>query len=206
MPLAPFLHDLFDTGHVRVDAVREFAAEEIAAADREQATRLLVERERLVRQAFPGQAPKLEIDAAIWAATILWRACQAAVFRDLGQEHLAQMLSPACPLVSLPAAHYSVDLALVFLPDLERFASAASASDPLCTHLRRLGQAWPLSSVGMRLESAPDIAPLLQPENLFQYYVDRVLARQDAARRADPRVEAAVAIARGAHPDLPRGK
>lgn len=194
MPLAQFLGELFNDGHVHVDRVAP-----IAADDAEQAWLALVEREQLVRQNFFGRAPDMDRAAAIWGATVMYRCCQAAVFRDLSAEDLDALLAERCPAKNVAAAHYSVDLSLVFLPDLARFTVAAAADDPLCADLRRIAADWPLSSVGMKLETAPDIEPLLSSENLFRYYVDRVIARVDESRRSDPRVEAAVAAVFGAH-------
>jgi len=198
MVFARFLGELFQEGHVLVDHPNP-ASIEIESDDRDSASRLLAERERFIRQGFPGPAPSLDPSAAMWGATTMYRACQAAVFRDLSADDLDRFFPQKCPGQLTAASHYSVDLALAFLPDLARFTTTAAADDPLCIHLRRIGADWPLSSVGMKLDKVPSVEALQSSENLFKYYVDRVIAKADASRRSDPRVESAVAAVFGAH-------
>jgi hypothetical protein len=91
----------------------------------------------------------------------------------------------------MPARHYSVDLVFQFLPDLTKLAGHVMAGDPLVEHLRNWANQWPLSSVGMNDVSPESLCGVAEHVGLLQYYVDRVIARRDVARLADPLVRSA---------------
>lgn len=152
---------------------------------------------------FPGAAPELDVDAALYGARLLYRGAQGAVFRDLGEETLrAGFDLPAPSDAEGAVAQYSVDLALRFLPDLHRMARAFSASDPLVGILDGVACRWPLSSVGV-----PDVTPvslgaIATCPGLMRLYVDRILLSGDGGRLDDPRVADAARRAIGAHDEL----
>src|SRR4051812_12480298 len=122
MSLTTFLQSLLDHGRLRV--ARPDRVE--SAADLKSATRVLLDFEQAWRLEFPGEAPPLDQPAAIWAARMLYRAAQGAVFRDVDEGTLKNGLSLPCP-TSCDAAslHYSVDLTFRFLPELATLARGA---------------------------------------------------------------------------------
>ena len=198
MPLDRFLRDLFEHGRLKVEPPRgKLSAEERAAAEH-----ALTEQETLLRQEFPSLPPPLDLPAAMWAAEMFWRACQLAVYRELDAAAIEELLSAPCPPCSPASGHWSVDLVFRFLPDLARHAARAAEGDPLVVRLRDWAANWPLSSVGMAGIEPRRVADLATDRGLVQLYVDRILAKKDWSRLAEPAVQAAVRSSLGAHQNL----
>ncbi len=199
MSLDAFLRDLFDDGRVVVPSPEgDEGAAELAAAG---AT--LDEFEHGWRLEFPGMAPEWRCDVALHGARLLYRAAQAAVFRDIDETALRSGFDLVAPAdLENASAHYSIDLALRFLPDLMRITQGAAAKDPLVELLGTLACRWPLSSVGVPGAVPASIDVIAGHPGLLRLYVDRVLGSHDAARLADDRVVEAARQAIGAHADL----
>ena len=193
--LARFLEALRDDGRVRVGT----EAPDANARDAEEA---LLAWDRTVRAEWPGPAPELDGDVALRAAVLMYRACQLLVYRETPAEAVQQAF--AAPLAKTRTASnlYSVDLTLRFLPGLHAMARAASPGDSLTLALRKLGEDWPLSSVGMPECVPASVDAILSDPGLRQVYVDRILERGDASRLSDPRVKEAVREAVGEHAAL----
>lgn len=198
MSLRSFLIALQETGRVRVptpDARQAPNADEAAEAI-----------ERLDRQArleLAFDAPPVDFRAASWAANVLYRACQFLVFREAEPGAVRQALSAAGPEPVTPEVVYSVDLTFRYLSDLMTLARAAAIEgDPLVDTLLGLARAWPMSSVGMRDVGEVHVEAFIGHPALRQLYIDRVIARRDLSRLADPRVREAVREAIGLYPQL----
>ena len=78
-------------------------------------------------------------------------------------------------------------------------APNARAHRPALTNLLR---PWPLSSVGVAALAASPVESFWSDASLRQIYVDRVIARADLARLAEPGVRAAARAALGLYPAL----
>ena len=154
------------------------------------------------RLSLGGEAPALEMEVAIWAATLLGEAARLAIARELGAAEIAQVLTRQCPRPRSEVVDYSADLFFRYLPELTAWVERLAGDDPLLDHLRRLGGEWPLSSVGMRGLRVGCIEPFVVHPALRRLYVDRILAAGDVGRLTDPRVAEAVRAALGAHPEL----
>jgi hypothetical protein len=176
------------------------------------------------RLEFPGRAPPLAETTAVRSAEVFYRACQFAVYRDVDAQTVATLFTEpvhesidggANGKPATAADHYTVDLVFRFLPELYRLAHRAASADPLCDGLRLWAAEWPLSSIGMAAigaastnpmtkgEANPDdLATVCNDEGLLRLYADRVIARRDTSRLADPRVRAAVRTALGHFDDL----
>jgi hypothetical protein len=196
MSLGEFLARLQESGCVRV--VRDEAGPRPGDVER-----VLREVDAATRLELADGLPALDLPAAVWGVALLYQGCAALTYRDLDAAAVARRLGRACPSSGdAPATHYSVDLALRALPDLFDLARGLAAADPLLGDLRRVGQQWPLSSVGCEGIGGVDAAPLLAAPGLCLLYVDRILRRDDATRLADPHVARAVAAALSGHPEL----
>lgn len=197
-----FLAALMDSGRVEVAASGE--TRELAT---DLADEVLRECDRVARQQLAFTPPPLHMAAARWAAELLYRACQALVFRQLDAATVKQSLAAACPAALDASIVYSADLTLRYLPDLAALVRGIAEHDVLVEELRRIAAAWPLSSVGMPSLNAEqlDAAALdifVADDCLRQLYVDRVIARRDAARLAHPAVAEGVRQALGMYTDL----
>ena len=195
MQLSCFLTGVFEQGRAVVsqeDAIWDDAALE-----------LLKETELAARANAPGTAPRFDLAAAQWAAEIIYYACQALVCRHLGPEKVQERLRRPCPEpVSSPAAIYSADLLLRYLPNIWQLAKRIAADDPLVAELRGIGAQWPLSSVGIEGIEQVDASPVLGHPTLQQLYVDRIIARNDQTRMKEDFFAKQAAKAVGAHREL----
>lgn len=191
-----FLHSLRGSGEIVVTSEPPPPENEVTAA-------ALREHEAILRRELPPSPPPLDIGAAYWGATKLYRACQLLAIREAPAELVHEALTERYDSGSGPAVDYAVDLTFQYLPSLFRLAERVAAADPLLDDLKRLGADWPLSSVGM-----PDVAPartehaFLDHPCLRRLYVDRILATKDASRLSDETTRASVRAALGAYPEL----
>lgn len=204
MTLAEFLRQLQDSGDLVFDSAEPLNLDSAAEADAIQQLLALDERRRLE---MPGAAPRLRVEPALWAARVVFRACQFLVCREAPAARVEADLREPCPGQPGPEQTYSVDLVLRRLPDLIKRASHIAEADPLVEQLLALAWNWPLSSVGIALEispgaAEPDLSPILADASLRQLYVDRILATGDDSRLHRPKIRAAVENALGAHPEL----
>lgn len=197
MILTSFVENLFETGRVKVNAPAE-----IESADFEAAREVLVRTEQLRRQELPGDLPDFEIEPALKAAELLFRGAQFQVHREINIEFVEAAFAERISDDQTPATHYSVDLCFRYLPDLHRLASAASSDDPFLTAILQLAADWPLSAVGLPVTAGKVWHPALQHRALQRMFVDRIIARNDRARMADPRVHEKIRAVIGAHPEL----
>lgn len=166
------------------------------------ARRVLAELESHWRWEMPGRAPPFDGDAGLWGATLFYRACQLTVYRELGAEVIEREFATMPPTSLDASSHYSVDILLRFLPQLAVFAQRAATGDALVSALRRVGQAWPLSSVGMPGLGVTDAHVITAHPSLLALYVDRIINTKDATRLSDERVRDAVSAAVGMHTSL----
>jgi len=197
--LPAFLHSLLKTGHVQVSQPEQ----DEPLSGTLDTDKLLSDFEQSWRLDFPGEAPSFHGPSAGWAAKMLYRAAQAAVFRDISEPVLRDRLGVACPQVGDGTGrHYSVDLVFRFLPDLAALARHNSPEDPLLRVLQSWANQWPLSSVGMKGVETVDMGAIAGHRGLLQLYADRILAREDFSRLSDPRVQAAVRESVGAYAEL----
>lgn len=189
MSLPFFLRAIYETGRVPVDdpdAPLETSAAEVDA--------LLAAFDTRSRDELAFTAPNFTPEAARWSAALIYRGCQALVYRRLDEPAVKEMLGTPCPAPLSPAVIYSADLVLGGLPELATMARAVAENDVLVGELRRIGAAWPLSSVGMPQITANQLDQdaleiIMRDRSLRQLYLDRVIARRDRSRleRSDVR-------------------
>ncbi len=191
-----FLDQLFHTGQVTVPVpgtnfdLSQSLGEQIRLFDRS------------ARANLAGEAPPLEMEAAVWAATLLAGAARLAIARDLGAAEVQKVFAKPCPKPRSPSVDYSADLFLRYVPDLLGWVTRLASGDPLVEHLRRLAEQWPLSSVGIHGLKIGSLDSFIGHPSLRQLYIDRILQRGDASRLSEPRVAAGIRTALGAHPEL----
>jgi hypothetical protein len=153
-----------------------------------------------LRPSLAFEPPPLSVPAGEWAIRVLHRACQALVYREIDANAVRTGLALTCPVPPSPRTCYSVDLAFQFLPELISLARGIAEQDPLVEGLRKLAEAWPLSSVGVRgLGDDLDVAPFIDDPSLRRLYADRIIERKDISRLKDPAAREAVREALGEH-------
>lgn len=197
MFLTQFLDELLTQGEVAVTR----RPDTFEAVDLEAATVVLGDYYADDALDLPHQAPDFEPAAALWAAQYLYFTVQLTLVRELDEAVMAERL-PDYPHEPTPAALYSADLLLRYLPDLLGLARGLAPGDALVARLQRLAAHWPLSFVGQPGADAPEPAAearLLAHPALRQLYVDRIIRTQDRARAARPPLRPLVHAALGAH-------
>lgn len=181
---ARFVDALLDTGKVTVD---EISGETTTAEEYALVRQSIREFETSYRLDLPATPPALDLDVAVWAAEVIYRVCQLVSYRQYGIEHLSQY-STGTRLAPSIETDYSVDIFFRFLPSLARHAKTIAQEDPLLEFLVKLGNEYPLSSVGMTNCPAKINTQVLGHECLRKLYIDRVIRRSDTGR-----IETAVA-------------
>ena len=193
MSALDFVQSLADTGRVIVPPALD------PPADLEPAVRML---DDMARADLAFEAPPLIPAAAQWALTLLYRGCQALVYRQIDAAAVSDGLSQPCPEKPSPAVHYSVDLSFRFLPDLFKLSRGVAREDPLVEGLLALGTQWPLSSVGIGEIEVAEIDSFFFDPCLRSLYIDRIIAREDHSRLNHSGVRQAIREALGAYDDF----
>jgi hypothetical protein len=121
MLLTSFLQDLLTTGSITLSS----QPNPFEAADLEAAENLLRDYHAEDCLDLPRTAPVFEAAAALWAAQYLYYAAVLAVVRELDEAAIAAHL-PEFGGQASPAASYSADLSLRYLPDLLQLAAVAA--------------------------------------------------------------------------------
>lgn len=196
MTLGEFLRDLFEGKRTRVAAPYDLGEIEIS-----EAREFLANFESLYRLNIPGEPPRLDLEAALWAAVHYYKACQYAVFREHGPDFAFTPAERAIAALESPDSHYSVDLVFRFLPDLMAFCRSAT-EDPLHQELLKWARQWPLSAVGIIEAHEVDIAPLLGSASLMQVYADRAIESGDVRALQSARGAQAIEESLGLYQEL----
>lgn len=198
MGFSEFLNELFAEGRVAVARPAPLDAEEAAAA-----IEVLEAQEQIVRLDLPAGAPEFGRTAGLAAATQFYRACQIAMFRDVGEEAIAELAKENIDGWERAAVHYSIDLTFRFLPDLVRIARTLATDDPLVNLLLGWARRWPLSSVGIvDVGDELQLGPIIESNALLTMYVDRIVSRGDRERVQCEPVRIAVRRALGLYDNL----
>jgi hypothetical protein len=141
--------------------------------------------------------PEFHETAAQWGALMLLRAAWAYLFRETDPKEVVTEFQSKLPDPDNPAAHFSADLTLCWLPDYFRLAQAIADHDPVLAALNQLGGQVPLSSIGVG-DCAPDeaaLATLRQHPGLWRAYLDRILRLRDRQRLEHPLVQESMPLA-----------
>jgi len=180
--LVSFVKDLREAGRVVVGP--EPLTTEILTQCQDE----LRQTDELARLELPGFPPPISMNAALWAAGVMYWACQCMVYREIQPEAVKHSLAFPCPVKLGPAAAYSVDLTFRHLPKVIALAGGLAPDDPLVAGLKDLARAWPLSSVSVAGLGEVSVDSFIDDPCLAQFYADRILATKDTARAEDPRV------------------
>lgn len=197
MSLTGFLQDLLNDGCATLEQ-----PEPVTTEDRAAAAEILQAFECCWRMEFPGDPPPLSLPAAVWAAEMLFRACQCLMFRAIDADGVRELLGVPYSGEQSASEHYSVDLTFQLLPDVVRRAENVSRDDPLLAILREWAGQWPLSSVGLQHVQPQTLQPVVSHPGLRRLYVDRILQRNDYSRLNEPQVVSEIRTVLGAHHEL----
>ena len=166
---------------------------------------LLLTIDETCRAESGDDAPAFSETAARWSARMFYQLCQFVVCRDIGEEKIAEACAVACPGARESETDWSVDLIFHNLPGLYQLARHLSNSDPLVQQIKRLGQTWPLSSVGMPDLNELQLGSFIGHAQLRRLYADRIIAANDVSRLGDSRVDELLRADLGIHHGLAPG-
>ena len=152
-------------------------------------------------QEMPATVPDFDLTAACWAAGYLYRAVQFILLRELDETIMQEYLLPYEGEHS-PAAVYSADLTLRYLPDLFNLAKGLSPHDPLVKQMQETATAWAFSAAAIPLETNPDITVIMSHPSLKQAYIDRIISAKDLRKCRRPECYPLVQEALGSYSDV----
>lgn len=191
------ISDVFDAinqGSVVVVGTSDTHA--ISPTDEDRLRTLIRKTDRLARSDAPGDAPPLCDRSACWAAQTLHFLCRTLLDRIDVATELPADLAANRPSGTSASEHWSVDLVLRVLADIDRRCAGANQLDPLRTTIRELAAHWPLSAIGIQTDLSPkSMSVVLSHPTLRRILVDRIVARGDADRATLPCVADEIAAA-----------
>ena len=136
----------------------------------------------------PFSTPKYNAESALWAAKIVYTACQILLYREHKEAELTDLL----PLFSQPItteAILSADLCLRFLPQILAEAKLIDPEDHVIPILENILNQCHYSGIGiiLALENL-DFDPIFSNPCLEQLYIDRVIETKDRKRAELPQM------------------
>ncbi len=191
MKLVQFISDLIQKGQVTLqEEIQPFMEEDL-----EQTALFLASFYKYDAQNMPLAAPDFHAEAAVWAASYIYRSVQLILVRKHGDEVIERELQ-AYRKPKDAEAVYSADLCLRYLPQLFSLAKGISPNDPIILNLRQTAKDWPFSCVGVDLD---EFEPLPPHPSLDLAFTDRIIAARDLKIAQGPRQQGKVRAALGAH-------
>ncbi|NIG53718.1 hypothetical protein [Chitinophaga sp. Cy-1792] len=150
---------------------------------------------------MPGKAPVFNQDAALWAATFIYRTMQLVQLPNLSTSDIPALLTDY-PGNKSPDVIYSADLCLRYLQDIYCLAAKSAIAAPLQEYLRQIAAKWPFSSTGMPVTDTTPISTIMEDKSLATAYADRIIVSRDAQRLKIPEVARAVKKALGNYQEI----
>lgn len=197
MELASFIQSLIKDGSVSVKGVLV----DFTIDDLEQSKRVLEQYYHNDKLEMPYSAPAFSADAALWASTYLYTATQLTVLRDAGAQIVQERLKKFEGAIN-PAAIYSADLVLRYLPALFELSKGLAPADMLVQELQQTAAEWPFSSVGIGVHIVAQEEVIFSHPSLAQTYITRIIDRKDKTRLTTPEIESLILAAIGQYTDL----
>jgi hypothetical protein len=149
-------------------------------------------------QEMPATAPAFDATAALWAARYLYTTVQFILLRNLDETTMQEHMLPYTGELT-PAAMYSADLTLRYLPDLFDLAKGLSPNDPLVKQMKETAQLWPFSSAAIAMPEPTDLSLIFSHASLKQAYIDRIIAAKNLHKCQQPDCYPLVLEALGAY-------
>ena len=104
-----------------------------------------------------GEVLEFDGAAARAGARMLFRAAWCLLVREVSAEEVEELLGGAELPEPGAAAQWSVDVALRWLPDVERLARGLAPGDPLLWALVRVAERWPWSGCPLYASDAAHV-------------------------------------------------
>jgi uncharacterized protein YqgQ len=137
----------------------------------------------------PSGAPLFNANAAVWAAKVIYTACQLILYRENKEEELANLF-PSYTREINATAIFSADLCLRFLPQIITETKHVDPDDKLIHILETFLVQWHFSGIGYDLKTtALNFETIFANECLQKLYVDRVVEKKDTAKASLPIVQ-----------------
>lgn len=136
----------------------------------------------------PFSTPKYDAESALWAAKIVYTACQILLYREHKEAELTDLL-PAFTQPITTEAILSADLCLRFLPQILAEAKLIDPEDYLIPILESILNQWHYSGIGIPLSLKNlDFELIFSNPCLEQLYIDRVIDKKDKKRAELPQM------------------
>jgi MoxR-vWA-beta-propeller ternary system domain bpX4 len=137
----------------------------------------------------PNNAPLFDAKAAVWAAKMIYTACQLILYRENKEDELPSLF-PSFDHAINAGTIFSADLCLRFLPQVITETKHIDPDDKLINILEAILKQWHFSSIGYNLKTADlNFEIIFGNECLQKLYVDRVIEKKDTAKAALPNIQ-----------------
>lgn len=159
---------------------------EIDDQEAEQVVEYLKSSFEVERLAYPYQVPEFDPEAALWAAKLVYFACQFLLYRETADRDLKHYFFHF-PKERTPAAMLSADLTLRILPDLMDELRDIDSQDNLVSLLEEIVACWPYSAVRSLLApESMEFDVLVASSCLHQLTMDRIIENKKMNWAARP--------------------
>lgn len=148
---------------------------------------------------FPGEPLLFHEQASLCGLKTLFILTSATAFREIEISQTKNWLKETATPIQSPEEHFAADLCLRHLANLRKTIAEIADGDPLLQVIQRIGSKIPLSSVGIPLETQPDLTILKTHPQLAQLHAERVIERADFPRAAEPDVAQLITKMVGSH-------
>ena len=170
MELNTFIHDLVSEGKVKVhDHIQPFSEKDLKKC--ELLLKKMYDQDKINH---PLSQPMFSANAAIWAASFIYRAAQFIMLRSAENEEVQSQLALFREEIGANEI-YSADLTLRYLPQIYQLAKGLSPEDVLVKCLNEVAVQFPYSSVGIELNQEADHEAILNHPSLRLVYLDRII-------------------------------
>lgn len=128
---------------------------------------------------YPSGAPVYNSEAALWAATLIYRASQLLLYREQKEVQLEGMFPHYMGERNLSAI-LSADLTLRFIPSVLEKLHEINPEDGLLVILNKIASEWDYSAIGSNVDSGLADFEMAGKNPLFmKLYIDRIIAVRD---------------------------
>ncbi len=171
--IVDFIKNIFATGELTVE--REITP--FTDTDQEITVEILKHYFDLYKVRFPNpHTIQFQEQAGFWAASYLYRLCQALVLRELSEEEVQEMLPLYNTATISTDEVLTVDLLFQSIPRLFDISKMLSPQDILITEIKKLAKQWPLSL--LEISDEQNIEYIKNNDTLLAIYSNRIIEKK----------------------------
>lgn len=185
--IVDFIKNIFETGELTV--AREITP--FTDTDQEITVEILQHYFDLYKVRFPNpHTIQFHEQAGFWAASYLYRLCQAFVLRELSKEEVQEALTVYNTAIISIDEVLSVDLLFQSIPRIFEISKMLSPQDILITEIKKTAKQWPLSL--LEISDEQNIEYIKDNDILLAIYSNRIIEKKQHKAITSPEIKAKV--------------